>query len=114
MKRSLLLCCVVLSLGLAGCQTPPPSEGQPRPRIRVAPVYPRELRLMGISGEAVVEFIVDANGDVVNPVVIRATQAAFGQAAAACVVRWKYRPALKDGQPVASVQRQTITFTVNE
>ncbi|MBS0631500.1 MAG: energy transducer TonB [Verrucomicrobia bacterium] len=113
MKRYLLLCLVALSLGLAGCQTAAPSEGQPRPRIRVAPVYPRELRLLGISGEAVVEFTVEANGDVVNPVVIRATKEAFGQAAAACIVRWKYDPAVKDGQPVASVQRQTITFIVN-
>lgn len=114
MKRCLLLCLVVLSLGLAGCETAATSDVRPVARIRIAPVYPLEMRRMGMTGEAVVEFIVDTNGDVVNPVVIRATNDAFGQAAAASIARWKFHPAMKNGRAVNSVQQQTMTFSLNE
>ena len=37
---------------------------QPRPTFQARPKYPLELRRAGVAGEVVVEFVVDANGDV--------------------------------------------------
>jgi RNA polymerase sigma factor (sigma-70 family) len=36
----------------------------PKPKFQARPKYPAELRAAGVAGEVVVEFVVDANGDV--------------------------------------------------
>ncbi|MBL9199098.1 MAG: sigma-70 family RNA polymerase sigma factor, partial [Opitutaceae bacterium] len=45
----------------------------PSPRLQSRPQYPAELRNAGIEGEVVVEFVVDANGDVRNARSVRST-----------------------------------------
>lgn len=39
-------------------------DRQPRPTLQARPKYPADLRAAGVAGEVVVEFVVDANGDV--------------------------------------------------
>lgn len=41
-------------------------DQQPVPKFQARPQYPFELRRAGLGGEAVVDFVVDANGGVVN------------------------------------------------
>ncbi len=43
----------------------------PTPRFQARPQYPAELRSVSVEGEVVVDFIVDANGDVLNARSIR-------------------------------------------
>lgn len=87
-------------------------DAKPVVRTRSAPQYPFELRRQNISGEAVVEFVVNAKGDVENARVVKATHPEFGEAAVAAVSRWKFSPGKKDGQPVATRLTTPITFSV--
>lgn len=88
---------------------------KPAPRAQIPPQYPFELRNAGIEGEVVVEFIVDANGGVRNPFVVRSTQRGFEAAALQAIGKWKFRPGRKDGRAVnAGRVQQIFTFRIND
>lgn len=121
------------SLLLGGCATessvaPPPAQTagevaplfdvalvdvKPAPRYRVPPQYPAALRREGLSGRAVVQFVVDTAGQVQNVRVVSATRYAFGEAAAAAVSKWRFSPAEKDGQVVATEMQVPLEFSLN-
>ena len=102
MKLRLLFCTVLATLLLAGCESVPESNVNALPVqiVRNNPQYPFELRQQGITGSAVVEFIVSTTGDVVEAHAVSATHPAFGAAAVAAVYRWKFKPAVRNGRPV--------------
>ena len=72
----------------------------PIARVQGPPIYPSDLRKQGITGYAVIEFIVDPQGNVSETTVREASHAEFGLAAADCVSRWKFSPGRKSGRPV--------------
>ena len=72
------------------------------------------MRRAGITGEVVVEFIVDANGDVRNAFAVRSTQRDFEQAAVQAVSKWKFRPGKKGGRAVNTRMQVPIVFTLND
>ncbi|MBC7369796.1 MAG: TonB family protein [Undibacterium sp.] len=78
------------------------------------PNYPFTMRRNGIAGSAVVDFIVDAQGNVQGATPVESTHEDFGPAAAAAVAQWKYRPGLKNGRAVATRMRSPLVFTLNE
>jgi protein TonB len=86
----------------------------PQAKFRAKPVYPFDMRRAGISGEVVVEFICDTNGDVLNPFAVRSTQREFEAAAVQAVSKWKFRPGKKGGRAVNTRMQQPISFTLNE
>lgn len=86
----------------------------PVPKFRAKPQYPFEMRRAGITGEVVVEFIVDANGDVRNAFAVRSTQRDFEQAAVQAVSKWKFRPGKKGGRAVNTRMQVPIVFTLND
>jgi protein TonB len=81
-----------------------------------APVqYPFEMKRAGVEGEVVVEFIVDMEGNVRNPFVVRSTQREFDQPALQSIVKWKFKPGRKGGKNVNTSRVQLpIKFTINE
>lgn len=87
---------------------------QPAPRYRQPPVYPFELRRRGITGEAMIDFVVDVDGSVVDAVVLRANDVRIGDAARSAVAKWKFRPAEIDGHPVRCHMEVPIAFTLND
>ena len=90
-------------------------DQKPTPRVQIQPQYPFEMRRAGIEGEVVVEFIVDTNGDVRNPFIVRSTQREFEAAAIQAVSKWKFRPGKKGGRVVNTGRvQQLITFKINE
>ena len=89
-------------------------DQQPVARMRIPPQYPFEMKRAGITGEVLLEFIIDVNGEVKNPVVIKSTQREFENAALQAVVKWKFTPGKKGGRPVNSRRQQPISFTLNE
>jgi protein TonB len=76
--------------------------------------YPFEMKRLGISGEVVVEFICDENGDVREPHVLRSTRSEFDSAALEAVSRLKFRPGKKGGRAVRARMQQPITFELTQ
>jgi protein TonB len=90
-------------------------DQRPVPRVQIQPQYPFEMRRAGIEGEVVVEFIVDTNGDVRNPFVVRSSQREFEAAAIQAVSKWKFRPGRRGGRAVnTSRVQQLFSFKINE
>jgi TonB family protein len=85
----------------------------PTPRVQASPVYPFDLRRAGITGEVVVEFIVDPAGDVIAAYSIRSSDPAFEAAAIQAVRQWKFRPGMKGGKTVNTRMRVPIAFDLN-
>jgi len=86
----------------------------PRAIYQKQPIYPYAYRRAGIIGEVVVEFIVDADGAVQQAQVRQATSQEFGDAVIAAVSKWRFTPAMKDGQPVAVAMQVPITFSYSD
>jgi protein TonB len=97
--------------------TPPPQPtGETRgPQVvsAAAPEYPIEAARNHQSGYATVEFTVNPDGSVSNAHVINANPPrVFNSAAIQAVSRSKFKPALKDGQPVSSTLQRRIDFNL--
>ena len=101
---------------------PPPAKLAPKAAIPVGgdirepklvsvvdPVYPRVLRRTGVSGDVVIDAVVDTNGDVaqIRPI---SGQRLLLLAAMDAVRHWKYQPTLLNGQPIPVIVRVTVTF----
>lgn len=86
----------------------------PTARFQAQPVYPFEMRRAGITGEVLVGFIVDSNGDVREAYAIRSTQREFEAAAVQAVSKWKFRPGKKGGRSVNTKMQVPIVFSITE
>ena len=89
-------------------------DNQPVPKFQARPQYPFEMRRAGIAGEVVVDFIVDANGDVQNAYAVKMSQREFESAAVQAVMKWKFKPGRKGGRNVNTHMQVPIVFTLNE
>ena len=88
-------------------------DQRPEARVRINPVYPFEMRRSGLKGEVVVGFIVDSNGDVRDPYIVRSSNAGFEEAALQAVLKWKFKPGKKGGAAVNTRVAQPLTFSLN-
>jgi protein TonB len=86
----------------------------PEPKYRVEPQYPFEMRRAGVTGEVVVDFIVDTNGNVMNAFAFRSSQREFEANAVQAVSRWKFKPGRKGGRNVNTHMQVPIVFTLND
>ncbi len=76
--------------------------------------FPKQARRQKIEGWVDLEVRVDANGRVTAASVIGAQpQKIFDIEARRAVMRWRFSPKLVDDQPVPSVLRQRIKFSLN-
>ena len=87
-------------------------DQKPQPRSQVQPQYPFEMRRAGITGNVLVEFIVDANGDVRNAFAVRSSQREFETAAVQAVSKWKFKPGRKGGRAVNTRMQVPIDFNL--
>jgi len=86
---------------------------QPVFRKRVQPVYPFELKKIGLGGEVMVEFVAKPDGMVGDISVVKATHEAFAKAAVEAMAKWEFKPGQKGGQPVHARMQQPFVFTLN-
>lgn len=89
-------------------------DQQPVAKFQARPQFPFEMRRAGISGEVVVDFIVDTNGDVRNAFSFHSSQREFEANAIQAVSKWKFRPGRKNGHAVFTHMQVPIVFTLNE
>lgn len=88
-------------------------DQRPDARVRPPPVYPFEMRRSGLRGEVTVGFIVDSNGNVLDPYIISSSNPGFEDAAIQAVLKWKFRPGRKGGAAVNTRVAQPLTFNLN-
>lgn len=75
------------------------------------PVFPSALMGKVSAGQAVVEFLIDHDGNVQLPRIVSATDPAFGYAAVQGVVAWKFAPPTSHGRPVVVRAQIPVKFT---
>lgn len=94
------------------------SDLLPKPKVvyqgAAMPAYPAQFREQGVVGGAVLELIVDAQGNLKQLTTLRASHPEFEAAAREALSKWKFIAAQKDGQPVQSRARIAIVFETEE
>jgi protein TonB len=91
------------------------AEGDIIPIVRIEPQFPREALLKGINGWVEVEFTIEPDGSVSNPKVIDSQPPRiFDRNALRAIYKWKFKPRIVDGKPVARRAKQRMDFTVKE
>ena len=68
----------------------------------------------GKDGTTEVEFIIDREGVVHLPRIVSASEPEFGCSAATAVVRWRFAPPIKAGEPVDARVRMQLDFRAAE
>ncbi len=107
MKRALLIFCLLTQPAAAPAMAGPPANGPPPDCSR----YPTIAIRLGHQGVVGVTFTITTDGTVRDPQVSSSSGFAELDAAALCTVaRWRYEPALKDGQPVEMSSTKNVTF----
>lgn len=86
----------------------------PEPVLQQAPLYPITLKRDGISGKVKVEFVVDAEGKVLDPHAVEASHEGFIDAAVIAVSKWKFRPGVKSGRKVNTRMAVPILFSIED
>jgi TonB family protein len=79
---------------------------------RVNPVYPDDAREAKLTGVVLIEAVIDTQGHVRNPRVLRSVAPSLDQAALEAVRQWEYAPTLLSGVPVEVVFTVTVVFTL--
>ncbi len=82
----------------------------PRALFQVEPNYPYSLKQAKISGWVQLEWVIDANGKVLKPRVVKSSHREFNQPAIESIMRSKWSPARKGGKPVAVRVTQRMDF----
>ena len=89
-------------------------DQRPVARVQPGPQYPYEMSRAGISGEVVVEFIINSNGDVIDTRVVRSSHREFEVPAMQAVQKWKFKAGRKGGRPVNVRASQLIEFNLED
>lgn len=79
--------------------------------FQVPPEYPYHAKRQGTEGVVSIRFLVTREGEVSSFSVIKATpEGVFDEAARRSVLRWKFRPGVKDGEAVDTWVEMDIEF----
>src|SRR5687768_12160611 len=98
----------------AGAQTAaefPDYDEPPQPLKQSRPKYPAEAFRRGIEGTVDIKFVIDEEGRVIDPIVVRSIPE-LDKAALDCVRKWRFKPAQKDGRVVKSTALAPVTFRI--
>ena len=97
--------------------TDKPPEGLSQPELlgtsRVAPHYPAEARMSHRNGHVVLLIHILKDGTVASlrPLEVTPIGSGFSKASMDVVRRWRYKPALQDGQPVEMDFKVVVDFS---
>lgn len=93
----------------AGLGTLPPQAAN-----RHMSTYPPLSRRLDEEGRVEVAFTIEADGSVADPRVVKSSGfPGLDAAALSSVMMWQYRPALRDGKPVAVLYRTIVSWKLN-
>jgi protein TonB len=87
----------------------------PRARAAFQPDYPGTMIRQGVEGAVTVRMGIGADGRVTDIEKISATDESFWLATRRHALReWRFRPATRDGVPIASTRVLTVRFTLTD
>ena len=89
-------------------------DNSPRTRLQPSPVYPHPAKAQGLSGDVMVEFMVDESGRVHDPRVVSSTDRVFEENALRAVAKWVFEPGKRNGQVVRFRMSVPIVFRLND
>ena len=98
--------------GTSGTEKIGPGVSAPVPLKTPQAKYTREARKKKIEGVCVVSVIVDANGIPRNPSVIQTVGYGLDESAVAAVKKFRFKPSMKDGHPVAVEMNIQVNFRI--
>lgn len=94
--------------GCAGGETRPPGA-----HTGDAPTYPMAARASGVQGTTRVRLFVSVAGTVTAAVVMQSSGSRLlDDAAVASLLRWRFQPALRNGEPVAAEVVVPVVFSL--
>lgn len=103
-------------LGLPRAPADPDASGrieEPRKTHNVAPRYPRDAQMRGVSGVVVLEAVISETGCVRSVFTARSIDPYLDMEAMRAVLQWRYSPTRLNGEPVDVVMTVTVNFTLN-
>lgn len=83
---------------------------QPKLIHPVDPTYPERVRKEKVTGQVVVQAVIEKNGTVTRASVVRPVHPGLDAAALEAVRQWRYEPARQNGKPVAVYMTITVDF----
>lgn len=85
-------------------------EKRPEAISQIPPLYPPELRKAKIEGQVTLVFVLSEGGRVEEPRVENSSRPEFEKPALEAIRKWRFRPGIKDGQPVRTYVRIPMRF----
>ncbi|MFM1896181.1 MAG: hypothetical protein RLZZ385_1255 [Pseudomonadota bacterium] len=83
------------------------------PVSMLPPQYPPTARMRGVEGYVDLLFLVTAEGTVEDPIVLKSEPPeVFDNAARDAALRWRFRPMMRDGQPIDVQAQIHIDFSL--
>ena len=87
------------------------ADGDIIPLVRIQPQYPRRAAIAKIEGFVTVEFTITPSGSVTDAKVVASRPPrVFDRDAVRAILKWKFKPRIIDGVPVARRATQTLDF----
>lgn len=86
----------------------------PAATMRATPRYPLEAKKNGYTGTVMLRFIVDNRGEVADVEVVDSDHDEFNRAAVEAMLRWKFRPGMKNGRRVATRMEMPMVFSLSK
>jgi protein TonB len=88
-------------------------DTEPRVAGEVKIPYPDEARRAGIEGPVVLSITIDNEGRVVKAVIISGPGYGLNEAARDALLRFRFKPAVKNGEAVSTEMKYTYTFLLD-
>jgi protein TonB len=88
-------------------------DSQPVVLTQARPVYPLAMRIAGVAGSVVVDFIVDTQGIVQNAFVFSTTRSEFNQPSLTAVNQWTFKAGRRAGRAVNTHMQVPIVYTLD-
>ena len=89
------------------------SEVDQPPRVirKIDPLYPFAAKRKGLEGAVTLKFIVTKEGKVVEASVVKGEPPGiFDSSALKAIIRWRFKPAIKDGKSVDVIIMAPLAF----
>ena len=82
----------------------------PVPIFKPEPEYSEEARKAKFQGAVMLQIVIDASGHTRDVKVIRPLGLGLDEKAVEAVLKWRFKPSLKDGKPVAVMANVEVNF----